>query len=251
MSQTPQPSLSRIGALFRTLLSRFLLGLLMLVCFIPAVFFLFIMPARYRYDNKAYYWFCHFFYRAVLKISFFPITYIGKDNIPLHEPVIIAANHQSSLDIPIVGALMGTFPHIWLATITLMSSPILRFIVPRATVLIDMSSPLTGMKSLIQAIQMINGKNRHVIIFPEGGRYTDGKIHDFYAGFVILAKKTGRPVVPIRIIGLNNVYPPKVFIMNRYPVTVIIGKPMQLQEGETDESFKNRVYQWFVEQKED
>jgi 1-acyl-sn-glycerol-3-phosphate acyltransferase len=241
---------SSVVAFAHTLFSRFLLLLIMIVGFIPAVIFLFLVPAKYRYDNKMYNWCEYIFYILVLKATLLKITYKGLENIPHDEPAIIAANHQSSLDIPLIGAMLKRFPHIWLATITLMDSPILRFILPHATVLIDMSSPMKGMRSLIQAIQMIHGKHRHVVLFPEGGRFTDGSVHDFYAGFVILTKKTGRPVVPVRIFGANRAYPPKVFLINNSPITVVVGKPLYMQEDEDEEAFKNRVYQWFLEQKE-
>jgi 1-acyl-sn-glycerol-3-phosphate acyltransferase len=227
--------------LIRTIVSRILLFLIILICFIPGFIFLYIVPQKYRYDSKLYYWFEYVFYWMLLKATFLKINYVGLEHVPHHEPAIIAPNHQSSLDIPLVGAMIKTYPHIWLATITLLDSPVLRFIVPKATVMVDMSTPLKGMRTLIQAIQMINGTQRHFI---------DGSIHDFYAGFVILAKKTGRPVVPVRIFNANKVYPPKRFIMRNQPITVVVGKPMRMHEDETDEAFKERVHRWFVEQKE-
>jgi 1-acyl-sn-glycerol-3-phosphate acyltransferase len=239
----------QVLAFIHTLFSRFLLLLIMIVCFIPAVIFLFILPSRYRYDSKGYYWFAHFFYNALLKATLLPITFKGKENMP-SDPAIIIANHQSSLDIPLVGSLLNCHPHIWLATIDLLSSPILRFIIPRVTVLIDMSTPMKGMRSLIKAIEMIDDERRHVVLFPEGSRYDDGNIHDFYAGFVILAKKTERPVVPIRIFGANKVYPRDAFIMHNYPIKVVIGKPMLMGHDESDEAFMARVHQWFIDQKE-
>jgi len=117
-------------------------------------------------------------------------------------------------------------------------------------VLVDMSSPMKGMRSLIEAIKVINNKKMHVIIFPEGGRYTDGKVHDFFGGFVILARKTGRPVVPIRIFNANKVYPPNTWLANYAPITVVIGERMYIGEHETDEAFKNRVFDWFIQTKE-
>jgi 1-acyl-sn-glycerol-3-phosphate acyltransferase len=234
----------------RTVLSRFLLLLIALLCFIPAIIFLFIVPERYRHDNKYFYWFEHFFYVACLKATFLSVTYKGTEHIPHDEPAIIIANHQSSLDIPLLGAMFNCFPHIWLATVDLLDSPIFRFILPRIAVMIDMSTPLKGMKSLIQAIAIINGQRRHVVLFPEGGRFVDGAVHDFYAGFVILAKKTGRPVVPARIFGANKVYPPGAFVMRKNPIVVVVGAAMRIGEDETDEQFKERVYQWFLDTKE-
>ncbi|HZW61855.1 MAG TPA: 1-acyl-sn-glycerol-3-phosphate acyltransferase [Candidatus Babeliales bacterium] len=238
-----------IKRLIRTLVSRFLLLLIMIACIIPFITVL-ILPARIRSNNRFYYWFADFFYKAVVKCSFLPVKIIGKEHIPHDEPAVIVANHQSSLDIPLVGSLLDRYPHVWMATTTLLDSPILRFVLPRVTVLVDMSTPLTGMKSLLKAINLINGQNRHVIIFPEGTRYSDGSVHEFYAGFVILSRKTGRPVVPIRIFGANKAYPPGVFLLQDSPITLVVGAPMREQEFESDEEFKNRVYQWFLDQKE-
>lgn len=238
-----------IKIIIRTLASRFLLLLIMIICFVPGLILL-LLPSKKRADNVFYYWFADFFYTSLVKASFLPIKVVGKENIPHDIPVVIAANHQSSLDIPLIGSLLDRFPHVWMATSDLLVSPILRFVLPRVTVLVDMSTPLSGMKSLITAIKLINGKKRHVIIFPEGSRHTDGEMHDFYLGFVILAKKTGRPIVPIRIFGANRAYPPKVFWIQDVPISLVVGAPMWYHEGESDEAFKDRVYNWFLEQKE-
>lgn len=179
-----------------------------------------------------------------------PITIKGAEHIP-KEPAIIAANHQSSIDIPLIGSLLKGFPHIWLAKKELFASPLFRFILSRAAVSIDIDTPQKAMRSLVTTLNTIKDKPVDALIFPEGGRYTDGSVHDFYGGFVILARKTGRPVVPVRIFNLGAVYPPGSFFAYPQPITVIVGKPIKMREGESDEAFKQRVYQWFVEQSEE
>jgi 1-acyl-sn-glycerol-3-phosphate acyltransferase len=235
------------GVILHTLITRFLLLLIMLISFFPVVIFL-LLPKRWRYDNRFFCWFAYFFYRAIVKISFLPVTVVGKENIS-DEPAIFVANHQSSLDIPIVGSLIKTHPHIWLAKSELLISPILGFILPRIAVLIDMSTPIKGMRSLVNAVNMIYEKRRHAMIFPEGARFTDGKVHDFYLGFVILAKKTGRPIIPVRLFNLEKAYPPETFWVYRCPIHVVVGPPFYYQEGESEESCRDRVYTWFLEQK--
>lgn len=232
-----------------TLVSRFLLIIVLAICIVPIVIFI-LLPARWRYDSPLYYWFMDFFYRASLAITLLPIRYRGTEHLP-QESAIIVANHQSSLDIAIVGRLVHRHPHVWLAKTELLESPMFRFWLPRMTVLIDMSTPMKGLRSLTNAISMVLNHRRHAIIFPEGTRYTDGDVHEFYGGFVILAKKTGRAVIPIRIFGVNKAYPPETFWIHYYPITVVIGEPMRIEENETDEAFKDRVYAWFLKQRED
>jgi 1-acyl-sn-glycerol-3-phosphate acyltransferase len=237
-----------ILALLHTLFSRLLLFIIMILCLVPAIILL-ALPTRWRY-NRVFFWFSHyFFYVPITKALLMPIIVQGKENMP-HEPAIIVANHQSSLDIPLVGAQLNCFPHVWLATNELLTSPIWRFILPRVAVLVDLASPVKAMRTLTEAINSVNGKKRHVVLFPEGARFADGQVHEFYGGFVILAKKTGRPVVPMRIFGLNRVYPKGTFVMKYHPIKLVIGRPMHMLEHETDEAFKKRVHEWFVHQKD-
>ncbi len=236
------------GTIARTFLSRFLLIIAVLVFLVPMIIFMCI-PQSWRYSMPWLFLPVHWFYCAILKCSLVPINYVGTENIP-QEPVIFAGNHQSSLDIPLIGVLSKYVPHVWLAKQELMDSVLLRFIIPLIAVLVDVTSPRAAMLSLRKIIGIVNNHHRNLMIFPEGGRYIDGKIHDFFGGFVILAKKTGRPVVPVCIIGVNKVYPPDSFWVYKHPITVVVGKPFVWQEGESDEEFKKRVHGWFVEQLE-
>jgi 1-acyl-sn-glycerol-3-phosphate acyltransferase len=106
------------------------------------------------------------------------------------------------------------------------------------------------MLSLRKIINLVNNHHRNLMIFPEGSRYTDGKIHDFFGGFVMLAKKIGRPVVPVCICGVNKVYPPESLLVYWHPITVVVGTPFVIQPDESDEQFKRRVHSWFVNQME-
>jgi len=229
-----------------SLLSRFLLFLLMILFFIPITFYL-LLPARIRYRSKLFFKIGQLFNWLALKCLFIPIKYIGLENVP-KTPVIFAANHQSSMDIPLLGLVAQGTPYVWMAWAALMKGPILRFVLPHVAVLVDVSTPLTAVRSLLQTIDLIKKYNLHVMIFPEGGRYDDDKIHDFFGGFALLARRAERPVVPVYIHGANKAYPPKTLWMTYYPITVIVGKPFTFEPDESDENFKNRVRQWFVEQ---
>ena len=229
-----------------TLYARLIVFILMATYLVPALILL-VLPSRWGFESKLFYWLEYSFCWLFFKLTFLSLTYVGQENMPT-EPAVIVANHQSSLDIPLLVVAMHCYPHLWLAINHLMSSPILRFILPKVAVLVDTSSPVAGMRSLIAAIKKVNGKHSHVVIFPEGGRFDDGKIHDFFSGFVILAKKMNRPIIPVFIKGVNVVYPYNSFWVTYAPVSVIIGKPMRMEEGETDEVFHDRVHQWFIEQ---
>jgi 1-acyl-sn-glycerol-3-phosphate acyltransferase len=236
-----------IGVIVRNILCRLLFVLVVIVFLIPIIVFI-CLPERFRYKYPSVFYLVYWFYLATLKCTLLPITYKGVENIPKNTAVIFAANHQSTLDIPLVGVLSKAVPHVWLAKTEAMAGVFVRFAVPLLSVIVDVSSPREAMLSLRKILNLVNGHHRNLMIFPEGTRHIDGKIHDFFGGFAIIAKKTGRPVVPVCIKGINKAYPPDTFWVYLYPITVIVGKPFMYEEHDTDESFKQRVYNWFVEQ---
>lgn len=208
------------------------------------------IPQRARVKSKIVYAILQLFYWLPLKAIFVPIRYKGLENMP-QESAIFVANHQSSLDIPLIGRLMGCKPHMWFARSELMESVLLRYLIPVFAVVVDVNSAHKAARSLVRIIKIVHDTKGNLIIFPEGARYCDGAIHDFFGGFVILAKKLERPIVPIRIFGANIVYPLGASLIRWHRITILVGKPMWMQKGESDDVFKERVRQWFIEQKEE
>jgi len=236
-----------ISLFIRSIISWILIILLSII-FLPAGL-LFLLPRKWLYESKTFYGICSLYYYLMSKCLLVPIKIIGKENLPKKQAIFVA-NHQSTMDIPLLGSLVSGFPHVWLAKAELMGTPILNIVMPRIAIPVDMRSPQRAMRSLKEAVEAVKGKRRHVMIFPEGGRYTDGDIHKFYSGFAMLAKQLDRPVVPVRILGVEKVYPPGSFWIHRHPITMIVGKPMRMEEGEGEDTFKKRVHQWFLDQKE-
>ncbi|GMU19860.1 MAG: hypothetical protein AMXMBFR12_10510 [Candidatus Babeliales bacterium] len=233
-----------LGSLMYTIISRVILTIIILIIALP-LSLCFLFGGTYIVDNKLFLLVQRFFDWACVRLALIPITYIGLENLP-PEPCIVVANHQSSFDIPLVGYILRKRPHIWIAWAELTKGPLLRFLLPRIAVLVDVSSPTRAVRTLVKAINIVKAHPWDLVIFPEGARHTDGKVHEFFGGFALIAKKINRSVVPVKIIGVNKVYPPKTFWMHRHPITVIIGPTMMIGAEETEHEFKDRVYAWFV-----
>jgi 1-acyl-sn-glycerol-3-phosphate acyltransferase len=231
--------------IIRTLFFYTVVILIGIVTILPCMVFA-LLPEKIRYDNPLYYWCMCIFYKVTVRALCLPIKIIGQENIP-HEPAIIAANHQSALDIPLVGNVLHCYPNIWFFKHELLSVPFLGFLGKRMGISVDPSTPHKALLSLRKALKIFDGKKkRDLIIFPEAGRYTDGKIHEFLKGFSLLAKKTNCPLVPIFIEKVNKVYPPGSFYINYSPITIIIGKPFIIEPHESDADFTRRVRAWFI-----
>lgn len=228
----------------RTILSYILSIIVGTICFIPTLLLVALLPSRYRYDNKLLFWFLDCTYQGICAAMFIRIKIRGKENLP-QEPAIFIANHQSSLDIPVLGLVARGHPHIWFVLIRFAHTPVLGFFVRRMTAPVDQDSPTKSARSLITGLRLVKDKNRHVLLFPEGGRFNDGQIHDFFGGFVILAKQTGRPVIPVLMRNLGKVYPPHSFLIYHHRVELLIGAPLLMEPEETDEQFALRAHTWF------
>lgn len=233
--------------LLYTIYSYLAILLLVIVFFIPATILL-LLPGKLRHSWPVYRM-MHVFYWLVEKLTLLPITYEGLEHLP-HEPAVFVANHQSALDIPLLGVLARGKPHIWLARQEVLQKFwLLRLILPRVAIIVDTESPMSAMRSLISIIKIADAEQRHVMIFPEGSRFTNGNVQPFYAGFALLVRKLGRPAIPVYIQGVDIVYPPASWLAQPAPITVTIGAPMWPESEEDDAQFKDRVHRWFLSHK--
>lgn len=235
---------STIMAVLRTLVS-YVLGFFICVVLVPPILLLLLLPDRYRYDNKVLFFMLDLFYKSVVKVTFAPLSITG--SVP-KNPSIIIVNHQSALDIPLVGSLLNRFPHTWYVLSYYLRYPVLGWFIRRMCIALDREHPTKAAQALVKGIRLVEGKERHIIIFPEGGRFNDGTIHHFLPGFAVIARTLGRPVIPVLLKGTGKVYPPYSFLIHTFPLEVIIGKPVVYEPEETDQMFVDRVYDWFVNQ---
>jgi 1-acyl-sn-glycerol-3-phosphate acyltransferase len=81
----------------------------------------------------------------------------------------------------------------------------------------------------------------NLIIFPEGGRSPDGWFQEFRGGEAYLARRTGRPVVPVYIEGTGRILPKDGGRPRRHKTRITFGTPMTLAEGENARRFGARV----------
>ncbi|MCX5922608.1 MAG: lysophospholipid acyltransferase family protein [Candidatus Dependentiae bacterium] len=234
-----------IVTILRTLLS-YCLFVVLFIIFTPFWIINVVVSKDWLFKSILFWQTWSLWNRLAIEILFLPITFIGQENVS-DESAIFVMNHQSGRDAWLIDRIFMSKPRV-----VLMKEKYVLSIFKTVSIPVDMSTPLKSTKSLLRAIKMLNDNpTLNVMIFPEGTRYSDGNIHDFFSGFVILAKKTSRPVVPIRIFGMEKAYPRGSWLIHRVPITVVVGKPLVYQEGDTDEGFKERVHMWFVQQKKD
>jgi 1-acyl-sn-glycerol-3-phosphate acyltransferase len=151
----------------------------------------------------------------------------GGENLKDGQPYILAANHQSQFDIfALQGYLNISFR--WLAKKELFDIPIFGYGMRQAGhIPVDRSRGRQALKSLYAAAERI-AAGASVIIFPEGTRSPDGKLREFKSGGMVLAIKSGVPIVPVAICGTHEVMPKGKLLARPGRVTITIGKPIEI-----------------------
>ena len=122
----------------------------------------------------------------------------GRDNINPGTSYVFVANHQGAYDIfSIYGYLHHDFR--WMMKQSLRRIPVVGFsCAVSGQVFVDNSSP-SAIRRTMQAAEKQLAKGRSVVVFPEGSRTSDGRMHAFKRGAYTLAVEFGLPVVPITI----------------------------------------------------
>lgn len=115
---------------------------------------------------------------------------------------IFMANHQSLFDIMVMCLAFKAWDPRFVAKESLFSLPFFGPAMKRAGhVAIDRDNMRKAMKSIEAAAEAVHG-GRSLVVFPEGTRSKDfSTLHEFKIGGMILALKTGAPVVPVVIEG--------------------------------------------------
>ena len=131
----------------------------------------------------------------------------GKKNIPQKGACILAPNHQSYADAPLVlsGLSWDTLgEYYFYATEEHVRSNYRRKLAAQSNVIVMERSNL---KNSILKLAKVLREGHRVIIFPEGARTHDGGTVPFKKTFAILAKELDVPIVPVCIRGAFEALP--------------------------------------------
>jgi 1-acyl-sn-glycerol-3-phosphate acyltransferase len=165
--------------------------------------------------------------RMLLWLTNTRVEVIGRENVLMNRPQIFMANHQSDFDILIVLAhIPGQFR--WIAKKELFKIPVFGKAMRNAGYIeIDRQNHEKALKSLDEAAQKIR-EGKSVVTFPEGTRSRDGKLKPFKQGMFHLAIRSGVPIVPISIIGANEIMPKRTLKVRPGRITMVIDRPVDV-----------------------
>lgn len=138
-----------------------------------------------------------FIFRMIFTLVFrWRVT--GRENVPETGGVIIAPNHTSNIDPPLVGSAMIRRVTV-MAKEELFASAVFAFIIKRlgAFPIKRGAGDRAAIKTALEALR----SGQALLLFPEGTRSKTGKMNKAQNGISMIAIKSQVPVVPVAVSG--------------------------------------------------
>lgn len=149
---------------------------------------------------------------------------VGREHLPARGGVIVATNHVSNLDAPVIGCQIHR-PHAAPAKQELfVHHPIGGAILRQwGGIPIDRNRP--GHQVMEELTGWLRGGDV-LLLFPEGTRSTDGRLRRFQRGVALLSLAAWVPVVPGYMSGTRAAMPRGSSLPRPARVTVAFGPPL-------------------------
>lgn len=163
-------------------------------------------------------------YRLCLPLARGWLAYevIGREHLPAAGGILVAANHASYLDIPLVGMALPRMAD-FMGKIELFEHPLSGWLYRRLGGF-AIRRGRQARDGLNEAMRRLRA-GRVVVMFPEGGRNAQGLGRPM-PGIGLIVAQTGAPVVPAYIAGAGVALPAGSWLLRPHPVTVALGRPI-------------------------
>lgn len=183
-------------------------------------------------------WFDYLWYELTWFVSFTGFTLFnslrveGRENFPMTGPALVITNHQSFWD-PLLNGLSTRRHQSFVARKSLFNNRFFAWLINRlnAVPINQEGIAKEDIKAILKKLQ----EGRAVVVYPEGGRTDDGKLHELLPGIVLLIKRVQAPIVPVAIAGAFHAWPrtsrlphcsPLFLPANDATIAVSVGKPL-------------------------
>lgn len=156
-------------------------------------------------------------------------TVRGYENLDAKQNYVFAGNHESAFDIPL--AFAGIKHHlVSISKIELKWIPIMGWAMQAAQhIFVDRKNHTKALESLDKAALSLEKNPRSILLFPEGTRSKDGKIHPFKKGGLLLGIKAQLPIVPMALCGTGSVAIKGEWKLKANKIELRFGKPIKTE----------------------
>jgi 1-acyl-sn-glycerol-3-phosphate acyltransferase len=163
-----------------------------------------------------------FAFRSVARLSGWEVR--GRERVPETGALIVAANHQSYWDPPLIGSAMSRELH-FLAKAELFSPAVFGAVL-REVHSIPIRRGMADLSGMSRAISVLQRRDA-LLVFPEGSRSPDGELRSARPGVGMLAVHGDAMILPCCISGSNQ---PRRWLFRQAKVRVWFGQPRHWKE---------------------
>ena len=173
------------------------------------------------------YWFGWMTFGAAFR-SLFGLRVEGVEHLVTEGPVLVAANHQSFLDPPLIGAIYRD--EMWFLARKTLFTRFTRWLYTKWNAIpVDQDRPdMASLKTIIRKLR----DGQRVCVFPEGERTHNGELGEAEPGLGLIAVKAGVVIQPVRISGAREALPRGSARIRLARIRVDIGPPIRLTPEE-------------------
>lgn len=173
-------------------------------------------------------WLLWFVVKLLLRVFLllgFKTRVFGQTNVPMQGGLVLASNHQSFLDPPLLMCPLdrrGTF----MARDSLFRSRLFGALI-RGLNTFPVKRGGADTAAVREAVRRLK-EGWCLVLFPEGTRTRDGEIGPLRPGVLSIADRAGVPIVPAVIEGAFQAWPRNGGI-RRHPISVWYGRPISVE----------------------
>ena len=179
-------------------------------------------------------WLVNAYRRLIILLAWLGLTVyvrklevVGRENVPLEGPLILASNHLNNADPPAIAFAAPRHPT-FMAKREMTTWPI----IGPAFRMFGAFPVRRGRpdRSAIRAASEVVQRGDMLVMFPEGTRSRTGALTRGYSGTALVALRSGAPVLPVAITGTEDIIWPWLFLKPQSVkhVKVVIGQPFRL-----------------------
>jgi len=168
----------------------------------------------------------YIFFKLFFKL-FFHLDIYGVENIPKTGGAIVAPNHRSFLDIPIMGVALPRRMRSLGKKEVISESRLGWLYQMLGGIPLDLDR--TDLKGLRNAINVLE-QGSLLLVFPEGTRSLTKEVGPVKKGVVFLSFKASVPIVPVGIVGAGKALHKTSKMIKFAHLVVVFGKPIKLWE---------------------
>ncbi|MFM8270170.1 MAG: lysophospholipid acyltransferase family protein [Pseudomonadota bacterium] len=158
------------------------------------------------------------------------VTVHGKEHFPKLGGSILAANHESMFDIPLLCSL--GHPLCWLSKEEVGKLPFVGWSMKAMGCYFVKRNRSGHDLNVMKDVEDGLKRGASIVIFPEGTRTRTGQLLPFKKGAFKTAQNTGVPLIPIAITGTYQIAKPGHWPSRGHSVIVRIGAPLFISKEE-------------------